>query len=220
LNRAIVGVALAGAVMWIALLALGGPRVVRFGGVGVGLFATEPWNVMFAFGSGWPSEKWFERSLRPNVGDAPGDLQSHFILGLNAGIGSECRRWNGEVPIEVSWRGVSLPGPLCIAVAAAPLVQHMLRGWLIPRARRRRKPAYERWNGRCASCGYDLRASRDCCPECGQPIPMNIIMMRARRRVLSARSRALLEGHAPATRTTPAIVTETTPSTDTPPPPG
>ncbi len=37
--------------------------------------------------------------------------------------------------------------------------------WLLQKRRRRQNPAV------CAKCGYDLRASTDQCPECGEPIP-------------------------------------------------
>ena len=48
------------------------------------------------------------------------------------------------------------------AVAAIPLVIGGLR-------QRRR----QRWlkTGFCGECGYDLRASREQCPECGAPVP-------------------------------------------------
>lgn len=39
--------------------------------------------------------------------------------------------------------------------------------WGIPRLRRRRW----RRTGRCGGCGYDLRASKDRCPECGEKVP-------------------------------------------------
>lgn len=50
--------------------------------------------------------------------------------------------------------------PLAVATGALPLL------WF-PRFLRR---AYRRRKGLCASCGYDLRASGDRCPECGAAI--------------------------------------------------
>lgn len=34
----------------------------------------------------------------------------------------------------------------------------------------RRRQALRRAAGRCLACGYDVRASRHCCPECGTPL--------------------------------------------------
>ena len=54
-----------------------------------------------------------------------------------------------------------IPGLL---VAAAVLTWTVL-AWRRGREKRRR------WEGEfCPGCGYDLRASRDKCPECGRPI--------------------------------------------------
>jgi hypothetical protein len=49
-----------------------------------------------------------------------------------------------------------------LATLAAVLPALRLPGWFATVRRRR-------WvrQGRCACCGYDLRATRDCCPECG-----------------------------------------------------
>lgn len=58
--------------------------------------------------------------------------------------------------------GVTVPCLLLGIIAAPPgpiWVAHLMRR----RSRRRR--------GACIACGYDLRASEGCCPECGRPIP-------------------------------------------------
>lgn len=40
---------------------------------------------------------------------------------------------------------------------------------------RRRKLLLRQTSGQCLQCGYDLRASRDQCPECGTPIPADLV---------------------------------------------
>ena len=44
----------------------------------------------------------------------------------------------------------------------------MLAGWVIRRNSARSSEAEQ---GRCALCGYDLRAAAEQCPECGLPVP-------------------------------------------------
>lgn len=56
--------------------------------------------------------------------------------------------------------GIMVPAWFCIVVTGI-LPAHALRGYL-----RRRRLARER-SGLCMYCGYDLRASKERCPECG-----------------------------------------------------
>jgi hypothetical protein len=61
---------------------------------------------------------------------------------------------------EFQYRALLLPPWLVVAITG------LLPSWWLLRAIRVRG---RRLRGLCASCGYDLRASPDRCPECGTP---------------------------------------------------
>ena len=87
---------------------------------------------------------------------APNDL-----LGA-LGIGSVWLEWQAPPAGFVSI-GLRFPHGLAASIAAVlPACWFLAAGRRLGRRRRRR-------SGRCATCGYDLRASHRRCPECGAP---------------------------------------------------
>ena len=61
---------------------------------------------------------------------------------------------------------------LCVSVfvVCAHNAIQMWRRW----KRRREQRQWQRQD-RCTGCGYDLRASKGECPECGRPIPQTVL---------------------------------------------
>jgi len=75
--------------------------------------------------------------------------------------------WGGAGGVD--WRVVVFPDwLLCLLLVMLPARSYIARclRWL--RLRRHHNMGF------CAKCGYDLRASKDRCPECGTPIPSEV----------------------------------------------
>ena len=115
------------------------------------------------FDSSSPDFNGFDAMVSGLVGQAPRNRQWQG-LGVAAFIGE----WPKFIPesnggaVMVSYVAVVLPyWSIVIATALVALIAI----WRHRRAKRRE------FHGSCLSCGYDLRFSRDRCPECGSLIP-------------------------------------------------
>jgi hypothetical protein len=74
----------------------------------------------------------------------------------------------GDPATAIRYRVVSVPVIYPIGLfALVPMA------WCIARAQRARRAHAFNAANRCATCGYDLRATPDRCPECGTPVQPN-----------------------------------------------
>jgi hypothetical protein len=93
-----------------------------------------------------------------NTGMRP---QPTYVLGFSTGemFFRAPNSSEGSVPGSMHWRAVPIwPATLLTAVLPILATRSILR---------RRRQCFQRKHGLCLSCGYDLRASPERCPECG-----------------------------------------------------
>jgi hypothetical protein len=110
----------------------------------------RPGAASYGPAGGWFSSDRASRELQPDV---PGDA----ITGWNPlGLGAWSRVHGQQ---RYYSRGILIPYWLLLAMFALPPAW-----WLWRRPVRRARRAR---SGLCPSCGYDLRATPDRCPECG-----------------------------------------------------
>jgi hypothetical protein len=103
-----------------------------------------------------PGDQLIHKTQRPrNLDDSFGGTEGFRLLGF------AWRSWfmmHGP-QIYSGWQLAVPFWALCAVTAAAPAM--WARGWL---RRKRLGP------GLCPTCGYDLRATPERCPECGRPV--------------------------------------------------
>ncbi|HEY2586991.1 MAG TPA: hypothetical protein VGI81_14695 [Tepidisphaeraceae bacterium] len=73
--------------------------------------------------------------------------------------------WASGALASVQFHVVLLPAWVLCGLTA------LLPGWWLVKSSVKRRQRLRRDHNLCLRCGYDLRASKDRCPECGTPIP-------------------------------------------------
>jgi tRNA(Ile2) C34 agmatinyltransferase TiaS len=88
-------------------------------------------------------------------------------------VGAVYHACHGPPADEDEVRLALLAGYVGTGVLAAGTGLNLYSSFVRTRCRKRRK------DGLCPTCGYDLRASKNRCPECGSPIPSDAEKARA-----------------------------------------
>jgi hypothetical protein len=101
--------------------------------------------------------------------EEPGPRPHYFYNGGRQGgvgpggvmVGGKLVRFGGRIDARIGYGWIVVPHWFAaLLLSALPLLR--ARGYQRSRRSRRRSS-----QGRCARCGYDLRATPDHCPECG-----------------------------------------------------
>jgi hypothetical protein len=89
----------------------------------------------------------------------------------------ESRGWDLSFLYDRNWAMCAITTRRITFRAGIPVLVFGLAPalWLMRADRRRAARRRERRSGLCGGCGYDLRASTEVCPECGRPIPSNVM---------------------------------------------